>query len=72
MLSDQNGIRSKYQLGYFDDLHELLTLYLMSMPENGEFILLSKGFCFCFFLLNLLTFIEILSRITSTLPYENE
>ena len=70
MLSDQNGIRSKYQLGYFDDLHELLTLYLMSMPENGEFILLSKGFCF--FLLNLLTFIEILSRITSTLPYENE
>ena len=70
MLSDQNGIRSKYQLGYFDDLHELLTLYLMSMPENGEFILLSKGFCF--FLLNLLTFIEILSRITSTLQYENE
>ena len=70
MLSDQNGIRSKYQLGYFDDLHELLTLYLMSMPENGEFILLSKGFCF--FLLNLLTFIEILSRITSNLQYENE
>ena len=70
MLSDQIGIRSKYQLGYFDDLHELLTLYLMSMPENGEFILLSKGFCF--FLLNLLTFIEILSRITSTLQYENE
>ena len=48
MLSDQNGIRSKYQLGYFDDLHELLTLYLMSMSENGEFILLSKGFCFFF------------------------
>ena len=31
-----------------------------------------KRFLFLFFLLNLLTFIEILSRITSTLPYENE
>ena len=31
-----------------------------------------KVFVFDFFLLNLLTFIEILSRITSTLPYENE
>ena len=45
MLSDKNGTGSKYQPGCIHDLHQLFTWYLMSIPENGEIILFSKG-CF--------------------------
>ena len=44
MLSETNGIGSKYQPGYSDEL-QLLMYYFMSIPENGEFILVPKG-CF--------------------------
>ena len=43
MLSDQNGISSKYRPGYFDDLHLSLTWYVMSILKKNESILLEKG-----------------------------
>ena len=54
MLSYQNGIGSKYQPSYFDDLHKLLTWYFINTPERNEFISLWEDF----FQLNLFTFIE--------------
>ena len=43
MLSDQNGISSKYQPGYFNDLHLLLTWYFMSiLKKKNKPILLAK------------------------------
>ena len=44
MLSDQNGIGSKYQPGYFDDLQKLLKWYFINTPERNEFISLWEEF----------------------------